>query len=47
MVFLKYESLFILYGSNKYKVNVNKEILPHTINFIKNTKRFEIPLFHH
>ena len=37
----------ILYGSDKYKDTVNKEILLHTINFIKNTKRFERPLFDH
>ena len=35
----------ILYGSDKYKDTVNKEILLHTINFIKNTKRFQRPLF--
>ena len=32
---------------NKYKDTVNKEILLHTISFIKNTKRFERPLFDH
>ena len=37
----------ILYGSYKYKDTVNKEILFHTIIFIKNTKRFERPLFGH
>ena len=37
----------ILYGSDKYKDTVNKEILLHTIRFIKNTKRFERPLFDH
>ena len=37
----------ILYGSEKYKDTVNKEILLHTISFIKNTKRFERPLFDH
>ena len=34
----------ILYGSDKYKCTVNKEILLHTISFIRNTKRFERPL---
>ena len=37
----------ILYGSDKYKDTVNKEILLHTISFIKNTKRFERPVFDH
>ena len=37
----------ILYGFDKHKDTVNKEILLHTIRFIKNTKRFEWPLFHH
>ena len=36
-----------LYGSYKYKDTVNKEILLHTISFIKNTKRLERPLFDH
>ena len=36
-----------LYGSGKYKDTVNKEILPRTTSFIKNTKRFERPLFDH
>ena len=31
----------ILYGSDKYKDTVNKEILLDTISFTKNTKRFE------
>ena len=38
---LKYKLLLldiILYGSDKYKGTVNKEILFHTISFIKNTK---------
>ena len=35
----------ILYGSDKYNDIVNKEILLHTITSIKNTKRFERPLF--
>ena len=35
----------ILYGSDKYNDLVNKEILLHTISFIKNTKRFERPFF--
>ena len=45
---LKDESLLdiILYGSDKYKDTVNKEIFLHTINSIKNTKRFEIPLIY-
>ena len=34
----------ILYGFDKYKDTVNKEILLHTISFIKNTKRLERPL---
>ena len=37
----------ILHGSDKYKDTVNKEILLHTISFIKNTKSFERPLFDH
>ena len=37
----------ILYGYEKYKDTVNKEILLHTISFIKNTKRFERALFDH
>ena len=37
----------ILCGSDKYKDTVNKEILLHTISFIKNTKRFERQMFHH
>ena len=37
----------ILYGSDKYNDIVNKEILLHTITSIKNTKRFERPLFGH
>ena len=37
----------ILYGSEKYNDIVNKEILLHTISSIKNTKRFERPLFDH
>ena len=32
----------ILYGSDKYKGTVNKEIILHTISFIKNNKSFEI-----
>ena len=35
----------ILYGSDKYKDTVNKEILLYTISFIKNAKRFERPLY--
>ena len=34
-----------LFGSNKYKDTVNKEILFHAINFLKTIKRFERPLF--
>ena len=37
----------ILYGSDKYNDTVNKEILLHTISFIKNTKLFERPLLAH
>ena len=35
----------LLFGSDKYKDTVIKEILVHTINFLKTTKRFERPLF--
>ena len=35
----------LLFGSDKYKDTVNKEILVYTINFLKATKRFEKPLF--
>ena len=44
---LNYEMLsdIIFFGSDKYKDTVNKEILIHTINFLKTTKRFERPLF--
>ena len=34
-----------LFGSDKYKDTVNKEILVHTINLCKTTKPFERPLF--
>ena len=46
---LKYELLLhiILYYSDKCKGPVNKEILLHTISFIKNTMHFERPLFDH
>ena len=37
----------ILHSSDKYKDTVNKEMLLHTISFIKNPKRFERPLFGH
>ena len=37
----------ISYVSEKYKDTVNKEILLHTVSSIKNTKRFERPLFDH
>ena len=35
----------LLFGSDKCKDTVNKDILVHTINFLKTTKRFERPLF--
>ena len=35
----------LLFVSDKYKDTVNKDILVHTINFLKTTKRFERPLF--
>ena len=35
----------LLFGSDKYKDTVSKEILVYTINFLKTTKRFEKPLF--
>ena len=35
----------ILYGSDKYKDTVNKDVLLHTISSLKKTKRFERPLF--
>ena len=35
----------ILYGSDKYKDTVDKEVLLHTTSFIKNTKCSERPLF--
>ena len=34
----------LLFGSEKYKDTVNKEILVHAINFLKTTKHFERPL---
>ena len=34
-----------LFGSDKYKDTVNKEILVHTINLCKTSKPFERPLF--
>ena len=34
----------LLFGSDKYKDTVNKEILVHTINFLKTTKHVERPL---
>ena len=37
----------LLYDSDKYKGTVSKEILLHTVSFIKNTKCFERPLFDH
>ena len=37
----------ILYGSDKYNDTDNKEIFLHTFSFVKNTKRFERPLFGH
>ena len=46
---LKVELLLdiVLYGSDKYNDTVSKEILLHTISFIKNPKRFERPQFNH
>ena len=35
----------LLFGSDKYKDTVNKDIPVHTINFLKTIKRFESPLF--
>ena len=35
----------LLFGSDKHKDTVNREILAHTVNFLKTTKRFERPLF--
>ena len=35
----------LLFGSDKYKDTVNKEIFVHAINFLKTTKRFERLLF--
>ena len=35
----------LLLGSDKYKDTVNNEILVHTIDFLKTTKRFERILF--
>ena len=42
MKILNVEMLFdiILFGSKKYEGTVNKEILVHTINFLKTTKPF-------
>ena len=37
----------ILFGSEKFKDSINKEILFHSINFIKATERFDRPLFDH
>ena len=37
----------ILFGSEKFKDSINKEILLHSINFIKTTERFNRPLFDH
>ena len=38
--------IILFYGSgDKYKETVNKEVLLHTIGFIKGPKRFERPLF--
>ena len=37
--------VIILFGSDKYKDTVNKEIPIHTINFLKTTQRFGRPLF--
>ena len=35
----------LLFGCNKYKETINKEVFLHTINFLKTTKCFERPLF--
>ena len=35
----------LLFGSDKYKDTVNKEILVYTIDFLKTTKSLERPLF--
>ena len=35
----------LLYGSEKYALNVNKEILRLTINYLKASERFVQPLF--
>ena len=35
----------LLFASEKYKDTVNKEILVHTINFLKTTEGFERSLF--
>ena len=34
----------LLYGCDKFNERDDKEILLHTINYIKSTKRFERPL---
>ena len=38
-------SEILLVGSEKFKDTVSKEILVHTINFLKTIMRFERPLF--
>ena len=35
----------LLFGCDKYKETINKEVFLHTINFLKTTKCFERPLF--
>ena len=35
----------LLLGSNKYKDTINKEVLTHTMNFLRTTKHFERSLF--
>ena len=37
----------LLYGCDKFNEHDNKEILFHTIDYIKSTKRFERPLIDH
>ena len=37
----------LLYGSDRFNERANKEILIHTIDYIKSTKHFERPLIDH
>ena len=37
----------LLYGCDRFNERDNKEILPHTIDYIKSTKRFERPITDH